>query len=355
MRWSWARTIASPVGTAADTGPLEVAVAPSPLVSVVTPVHNGEAFLAECIESVLAQSYSHWEYTIVNNSSVDSSLQIAESYAKQDLRIRVVSTDRVLNVMASQNFTFRQVGAAKYCKMVHADDWIFPDCLRLMVEVAEAYPSTGIVGSYRLDARPSIARVGCDSLPYPTPVVPGRELCRRSLLGQFSLGSASSVLIRADYIRRKPDLFEESEAFADLAAWYEILRSSDFGFAHQVLTCTRIHDDTVTARLEELEGDWPADLSILKKYGPSYLSPAEFSDRYQTTLRGYQEFLARSLIARRDPEFWRYHRAALESVGLSLTSWDLVRTLLRRWWYPVAHPAAALGYVGSFLSTQFRR
>ena len=330
-------------------------VSGAPLVAVVTPVYNGEKYLSQCIESVLTQSYRHWEYTIVNNVSQDSSLQIAESYAKQDARIRVVSTDRVLNVMASQNFAFRQIGAAKYCKMVHADDWIFPDCLRLMVEVAEAHPSTGIVGSYRLDARPDVARVGADGLPYPTPVVPGRELCRMSLLGRFSLGSASSIMIRADYLRRKPDFIEESEVFGDLAAWYGILQSSDFGFAHQVLTCTRLHGDTVTARLAQVEGDWAADLSILKKYGPMCLSPAEFADRFQTTLREYYEFLARSFIARRGPDFWRYHRSALESAGLSLTSRDLIRAILRRWWYPAAHPSAALRYVGRFLRERVRR
>jgi hypothetical protein len=42
-----------------------------PLVTVLTPVYNGEAYLAECIESVLAQTYSNWHYIIVNNNSAD--------------------------------------------------------------------------------------------------------------------------------------------------------------------------------------------------------------------------------------------------------------------------------------------
>jgi len=54
-----------------------------PLVSVLTPVYNGKEFLAECIERVLAQAYSNWEYIIVNNCSKDRTLEIALEYAKR--------------------------------------------------------------------------------------------------------------------------------------------------------------------------------------------------------------------------------------------------------------------------------
>ena len=57
--------------------------------SLVTPVYNGEAFLAKCIDSVLAQTYRNFEYLIVNNCSTDRSLEIALDYAGKDNRIRV--------------------------------------------------------------------------------------------------------------------------------------------------------------------------------------------------------------------------------------------------------------------------
>ncbi|NIV53907.1 MAG: glycosyltransferase, partial [Gammaproteobacteria bacterium] len=60
-----------------------------PFVSVVTPVYNGAKFLPECIESVLAQSYTNWEYIVVNNKSTDDTLAIAEDYARRDPRVRV--------------------------------------------------------------------------------------------------------------------------------------------------------------------------------------------------------------------------------------------------------------------------
>jgi len=60
-----------------------------PLVSVLTPVYNGAEFLSECIESVLAQTYQNWEYTIVDNCSTDGTAEIARRYAAKDSRIRL--------------------------------------------------------------------------------------------------------------------------------------------------------------------------------------------------------------------------------------------------------------------------
>jgi glycosyltransferase involved in cell wall biosynthesis len=59
-------------------------VSEQPLVWVTTPVYNGERFLAECIESVLAQTYENWQYTIVDNCSSDGTAQIVRDYAARD-------------------------------------------------------------------------------------------------------------------------------------------------------------------------------------------------------------------------------------------------------------------------------
>ena len=50
-----------------------------PFVSIVSPVYNGECYLRECIESVLAQTHTHWDYTIVNNCSTDRTLKSRRS------------------------------------------------------------------------------------------------------------------------------------------------------------------------------------------------------------------------------------------------------------------------------------
>lgn len=58
----------------------EMVKSAQPQVSVITPVYNGEAYITQCIESILAQTYSNWEYIIVNNQSTDGTLTIAEKY-----------------------------------------------------------------------------------------------------------------------------------------------------------------------------------------------------------------------------------------------------------------------------------
>lgn len=101
-----------------------------PLVSVLTPVYNGGEYLSECIESVLAQTYLKWEYTIVNNCSTDESLTIALSYAAKDLRIRVFSNPHFLGIIENHNQTLRHIsGQSRYFKFVYADDWLFHTCI----------------------------------------------------------------------------------------------------------------------------------------------------------------------------------------------------------------------------------
>lgn len=96
-----------------------MSVSEQPLVSIVTPVHNAEAHLAECIESALAQTHTNWEYIIVNNCSTDNSLAIAQRYAVMDRRIRVLENDQFVPPVEDDNHAARQISSeSKYCKFV---------------------------------------------------------------------------------------------------------------------------------------------------------------------------------------------------------------------------------------------
>lgn len=297
-----------------------------PLVSIVTPVYNEEQHLAECIESVLAQTYQHWDYTIVDNCSTDASVDIARRYAAKDRRIRVQENQQFLQAFQNCNAALRQISpTSKYCKVVLGDDWIFPECLERMVAVAEAHPSVGIVGAYALEG----CHVTLTGLPYQTQVLPGREACRRHLLEKLHIfGTQNSVLYRSDLVREHDPLYNESNMQADTEACFALLHMSDFGFVHQVLTFTRVRPGSLNTISQGLHTYWAAILHLLVKYGPVYLEKDELEAFLERHVSAYYAFLGKSLLVGRDKQFWDYHKPRLMEAGVGFSKARLLQGML---------------------------
>jgi glycosyltransferase involved in cell wall biosynthesis len=303
-----------------------------PLVSIVTPVYNGALYLRECIESILAQTYSNWEYIIVNNCSTDETLEIAKEYEGKDKRIQVHSNDRLLAIIANHNLAYRLISPnSKYCKGLSADDWLFPECLARMVGVAEANSSVGIVGSYQLSGSGADGRqwrVRWTELPYPSAVTPGRDVCRSQLLGgPYVFGTPTSILYRSDLVRAQESFFPNPTAEADTSACYKCLQHSDFGFVHQVLSYERIHGQAISAECRSLNTYESSRLGDLVEYGPCYLSTGELNKRLEEVLVNYYRFLGVSVFHFRDKTFWNHHKSKLNELGHPLSYVRLVKAV----------------------------
>jgi len=294
---------------------------PQPLVNIVTPAYNEEKSIARCIESVLAQTYPHWDYMIVDNCSTDGTLAIAREYMARDSRIRVTTNETCIPALANLNLAFRHISReSKYCKMVLADDLIFPDCLDRMVALMEEHPSVGIVGAYGLDGR----WVLWSGLPYPSDVVSGREVCRQRLLGgPYVFGSPTSVLFRSDLVRTRDSFYDESSVHADSEVCFELLKNCDFGFIHQILTLSPERPGSRLSKSREINTLAPNILRELLVYGPCYLTPAERAQRLETVMAEYYNFLAKSLLQRRNKEFWDYHERELTEQGIGFNRFRL--------------------------------
>lgn len=298
-----------------------------PFVSVVTPVFNAEKYLSECIESILAQTYENWEYVIINNRSTDRSLEIAQSYAENDPRIRIHNNKEHLSLLQNWNHALRQISSeSKYCKIVHADDWLFPDCITRMVELAESNPNVGIIGSYRLEE----TKVSCDGLPYSSKVVSGRMISRYALLGtlgsSYIFGSPTTLLFRSDLVRARKSFYNESNLHADTESCYDLLQEYDFGFVHQVLSYTRRHNESQTSFVRRLNTYTPSDLIMFKKYGPVYLSNQEFNEFFAKRIKNYYKFLGKSVFHRKGKEFWNYHKKELIKIGHPISAVKLCKS-----------------------------
>ena len=323
------------------TGPVTMEIGQPPFVSIVTPVFNGERHLCECIDSVRAQTYPHWDHTIVDNCSTDRTLEIAQKYAAADSRIRVQSNETFVQVIANYNIAVRQISpGATYCKVLAADDWLFPECLEKMVRLAEANPTVVIVGSYGLG---SMGNVRCQGLPYPSTRVSGRDVCRRLLMGgPHVFGSPTSVLYRASILRTRSEFFNESNLHADTEACLEFLQHADFGFVHQILHYRRAHEDSLSAYSRRTNTYLPDKLRRLDSYGRKYLTDAEMARATRQCLRDYYCYLGNQFFRSRGREFWNYHSDTLAAIGHPLSTPRLLRAAIATAAKLVLDPSRAL-------------
>lgn len=287
-----------------------------PLVSVITPVYNGEKYLPECIESIMAQSYQNWEYVIVNNCSTDNSLEIAESYSRKEPRIKIFTNSTLLPALKNFNQMLKRIASeAKYCKIVHADDWIFPECLAQMVQTCEKNPSVGIAGSYRLVGK----LIKSTGLPYNRTLIPGHEMARMNLLsGPYTFGTPSALLIRSDLIRARAEFYNESHPGADTEVCYELLKECDFAFVHQILSYSRVHEESITRSISSLNARIPNSFYSFVQFGPFFLSKGEYERTLSKRIHSYYLFLGSNILHLKDKKFWGFHKKWLNKLGFRL-------------------------------------
>lgn len=288
----------------------------NPLISVVTPVFNTGKYLAECIESVLAQDYDNFEYIIADNGSTDESLAIARHHAARDPRIRVIPHTEFLDQDANYNRALSYISpACRYVKIAQADDALMPQSLTELVRLAEAHPSVGIVGCCFLTGD-SLAGHG---LPFNRNFFTGAEACRTRLLtGGTYFGSPTCLLYRADIVRARPVFFGGNESNADTIACFEILAHADFARVPQILCRLRRGNPSVSDVLHRNGAASFLNYALVERFGPLFLNPTEFAHRRKVLRNDYLRLLARAIPMRKGSQFWQFHRDLLATLGQSL-------------------------------------
>jgi glycosyltransferase involved in cell wall biosynthesis len=290
----------------------------APVVSVVTPVYNGERYLTECIESVLRQTYPHWEYLLFDNVSTDSTPAIVDRHAAADGRIRVTHATEFVDATPNQNRAVRAIDPrSRYLKILHADDWLYPECLERMVGLADSNPTVGLVSSFRLVGDHVEHR---SPMPYNQSVMPGRDVVRWELFGPrgaWVTGADTSVMFRAEFARQVHDFYDESDWHNDTDTAYRVLLQSDFGFVHQILTFTRRHSEGINPVSQRVWSFISRDGRHLIRYGPQLLSSREYRARLRKWLVRYGVWLAKQAVRpsrRKQPEFAEFHRKEIDNL-----------------------------------------
>lgn len=125
---------------------LDAEISDVPEISVLLCVYNGEDYLAGCLESILNQSFSDFEFIIVNDGSTDRSLEILTDFAQKDSRIKLINKAENSGITASVTEGLKYC-RGKYIARMDQDDISLPDRFRKQHDYLETNPRIDVLGS----------------------------------------------------------------------------------------------------------------------------------------------------------------------------------------------------------------
>lgn len=115
-------------------------------ISIIIPVYNVSAYLRQCLESVINQTYPHLEIIVVNDGSTDNSLRICEEYALKDNRIRFINQEN--KGLSGARNTGIDDATGDYILFIDSDDWIHLDTCQLLIDNVEKTNTDVVLFSY---------------------------------------------------------------------------------------------------------------------------------------------------------------------------------------------------------------
>lgn len=216
----------------------------APKISVCIPTYNYGKFIADAIESVLAQTFTDFELIVVDNCSIDDTKDIVASYVTVDSRVTYYANESNLGMVGNWNRCL-EYARGEYVKVLCADDVLEKDCLEKSVGVFNANPTVVLVSS---------SRILMDMALHPTEtvykysdrceVVPGHKMIANVLMTWNSIGEPSAVLFRKTFAKRGFDCDYYQQA--DMEMWFYLLEKGDFAFLPEPLCGIRVHEQQTT-------------------------------------------------------------------------------------------------------------
>lgn len=211
-----------------------------PLVSVLMPVYNSEDYLEEAIKSILNQSYSNFEFLIIDDASSDRSLDIIYSF--KDDRIKLIKKNLNTGYTVSLNMGLAMC-QGKYIARMDSDDISLPLRLEKQVALMEAFPEIGICGTWV----ETIGKITGQIKKYPST----HEKIKTQLF-------VSSHFVHPTVMMRKSALDQytliydpQFEPAEDYALWVQLGSFVRLANIAEVLLKYRVHEKQVSREFSE--------------------------------------------------------------------------------------------------------
>jgi len=181
--------------------------APPPTVSIITPAYNAAGYIEHTLESAIRQTFPNFELLIVDDGSMDATSEIAERYARNDRRIRVIRQAN-RGIAAARNVAL-SLGRGRFFALLDSDDLWFPTYLAEQLAILERRPDISILSANALnfggalDGEPLLSTVG------PIRIVPLLRLVEvedsLSILTVFRREVADKIGTFDETLRRSED------------------------------------------------------------------------------------------------------------------------------------------------------
>ncbi|MFM0136042.1 glycosyltransferase family 2 protein [Caballeronia grimmiae] len=215
-----------------------------PRISVLMPVHNGEAFIEEAIQSILQQRYRNFELLIINDGSDDQTHAIATRISQDDPRVQLLFQEKA-GIVAALNLGISHANG-RYLARMDADDVAHPMRLSIQLERMEAEPRLVACGT-------DIVKFGRSFQYVSTPAT--NEECK-ALLTIESCFAHPTVMMRAQVIQQRSLQYRADDKYVeDYRLWTELATHGEFANISLPLLRYRTHHDRADTWRTECQRD----------------------------------------------------------------------------------------------------
>lgn len=190
----------------------------SVILSVVSPVYNGAKYLEPFLQSVLQQSFPHFELIMVDDGSTDSSVEIIKSYQKKDSRIHLIGQNHK-GAGSARNFGLSQA-KGQYIIFLDCDDWFSDDFFKTMIDRIEVDQSDIAVCEFFIYNQ----QTG-ETEQFVIPETGNQKIERTNLVFDIFAPNPWTKLYRVSFLKQNQLLFQE------------IPSCNDWSFAYTSLAC----------------------------------------------------------------------------------------------------------------------
>jgi glycosyltransferase involved in cell wall biosynthesis len=211
------------------------------LVSIVLPVYNGEKYLAESLDSVLAQTYQNWELVIINDGSTDGTENLILKY--QDKRIKYLPNDGNKGIIFSLNRGLQESNGA-YIARLDSDDIALPNRLEKQVGFLSENLDYAMCGSY-------FQTIDSNGRLLKNVMFPANNRDAQSYLLLHNCFCHSAIMMRTS-IAKELKYDEKFQVCEDYDLWYRISRKGKILNLPEFTTLYRVHDNNMSTRKSEI-------------------------------------------------------------------------------------------------------